>query len=126
MKQTLTNTEKLLGDIRSYIAVGVAGRTCIGSQSITLSNSTVSTLTVPEGAVIAELTLESAASPYATTGARYSLSTVTPVTGATVTVAGVPIGDGDTIEIMGGNNLSAFKVINADSTTRSLKVQYFK
>lgn len=126
MKQLASITEQILKDIRTFISIGVTGRTCIGSEVITLSNASVSTLNIPAGAVTAEITLESAAATPLSTGARYSLSTTAPATGATPTVSGIPIGDGDTVEIVGGSNLMAFKVINVNTDTRALKIQYFK
>lgn len=123
------NHEDLLNAILATLSLEIRGKGCIGYQSIPLSTAAVSTLSIPIGAVTAELTLEinDAQTPHAV-GARYTLNGTTPQTGGLSSNTGVPIGDGDTIELRGGDNLSAFKMIDSGtgSNTRYLKVQYFK
>lgn len=125
----VNNHEELLGAIRSILALEIMGKTCIGYQSIPLSTSTVKTLTIPQTAVTAEVTVEinDANTPHAV-GARYTLNGTIPQTGNTSDKTGVPLGDGDTLEIRGGNNLSSFQIIDSGngSNTRYLKVQYFR
>ena len=123
------NHEDLLRDILSTLSLEIRGKGCIGYQSIPLSTSSISYLSIPAGAVTAELTLEinDSQTPHAV-GARYTLNGTVPQTGNTADKIGVPIGDGDTLELRGGDNLAAFKLIDSGtgSNTRYLKVQYFK
>ena len=123
------NTEDLLHGILATLSLEIRGKVCIGYQSILLSTSTVKTFSVPTGAVTAEMTLEidATATPSAV-GARYALNGTIPQTGSTPDKTGVPVGDGDTIEIRGGDNLAGFKIIDSgnNGNTRYLKVQYFK
>lgn len=123
------NTEDLLSNIVKVLSLEIRGKVCIGYQSIALSTSSVSTLSVPKGAISAELTLEiNDANTAKMVGARYTLHGENPVTGNTSDKLGIPVGDGDTIEIRGGDNLSALKIIDSGngSNTRYLKVIYFK
>lgn len=123
------NTEDLLSSILATLSLEIRGKVCIGYQSIPLSTSSVSTLSVPKGAVTAEITLEinDANTPKAV-GARYTLNGTVPQTGALASNTGIPIGDGDTLEIRGGDNLAGFQIIDSGtgSNTRYLKIQYFK
>lgn len=123
------NTEELLSNIVKVLSLEIRGKVCIGYQSIQLSNSIVSTLSVPKGAISAELTLEiNDANTAKMVGARYTLHGADPETGATSDKLGIPIGDGDTIEIRGGDNLASFRIIDSGngSNTRYLKVIYFR
>lgn len=121
-------TEVVLGTIRDYLSKIFNGRTCIGSQTIPMNvdAATVAVLTVPAGATSAEITVDvSAASTNTSQAVRYSLSATAP--SATITAGGVPLGDFDTIEILGANNLQAFRAVAVDTVaTKYLKVQYFK
>lgn len=123
------NTEDLLHSILATLSLEIRGKVCIGYQSILLSTTNVSRFLFPPDAVTAEITLEinDSATPKSV-GARYTLNGTVPQTGNTADKTGVPIGDFDTIEIRGGDNLSAFQIINSGtgSNTRYLKVQYFK
>jgi hypothetical protein len=123
------NTEDLLSSILATLSLEIRGKSCIGYQSIPLSTASISTLSIPQGAVTAEITLEinDSQTPKAV-GARYTLNSTVPETGSLASKIGVPIGDGDTLEIRGGDNLSAFQIIDSGtgSNTRYLKVQYFK
>ena len=116
---------QLLTDIKNLIAREGNGRTCIGSQTLAVTNAAIVRLTVPETAQSAEITVESVGSTVTMAAVRYSISSTNPATGA-VTVAGVPLGDYDTIEILGHTNLNAFKVIAVDAAnTKYLKIHYF-
>lgn len=123
------NTEDLLHGILQTLSLEIRGKICIGYQTLPLSTSNWSFLSIPAGAITAELTLEinDAQTPKAV-GARYTLNGTTPETGNTSDKIGVPIGDGDTIEIRGGDNLRSLRVIDSGtgSNTRNLKIQYFK
>jgi hypothetical protein len=123
-------TENLLAASRDYLSKIFNGRTCIGSETIAITDSsTVKSLTssIYSGATSAEITVEvgSTASTITNAAVRYSLSATSP-TSTAITGAGVPLGDFDTIEILGGNNIAAFKVIGMDAVSKALKVQYFK
>lgn len=123
------NTEELLTGILKTLALEIRGKVCVGYQKILLDTVTPKRFTLPSGAITAEVTLEiaNAATPCAV-GARYTLNGTVPQAGTSPDKEGVPIGDADTIEIRGGDNLAAFQVIDsgAGSNTRYLKVQYFK
>lgn len=123
------NTEDLLHSILATLSLEIRGKVCIGYQSILLSTASVSRFSIPAGAVTCEITLEinDSATPHSV-GARYTLNGTVPQTGSNASNTGVPIGDGDTIEIRGGDNLAAFQIIDSGtgSNTRYLKVQYFK
>lgn len=128
---TIPNTtEELLSNIVKVLSLEIRGKICIGYQAIQISNSAPSVLTVPAGAISAEITLEIPTTATAKiTGARYTLHGVNPEAGeiaASTDKIGIPIGDGDTIELRGGDNMSSFRVINMDSSVRQLKVIYFK
>lgn len=120
-----TNNETLK-DIRNLIAKEGNGRTCIGYQTLAVTSGVVVKLTVPSLAMGAEITVEDAGSTVASQAVRYTIDNLTvPVTGA-ASVDGVPLGDFDTIEILGQNNLNAFQVIAIDAAnTKYLKVHYF-
>lgn len=123
------NTEDLLNNILATLSLEIRGKVCIGYQTLPLLTGSISTLSVPKGAVTAELTLEiNDAETPKSVGARYTLNGTDPQTGALSSLIGVPIGDGDTIEIRGGDNLAFFKVIDSGTgpNTRNLKIQYFK
>lgn len=123
------NTEDLLHNILATLSLEIRGKVCIGYQTLPLSTASVSVLSIPQGAITAELTLEvNDANTPKPVGARYTLNGTIPQTGSLSSNIGVPIGDGDTIEIRGGDNLSAFRVIDSGtgSNTRNLKIQYFK
>lgn len=123
------NTEDLLHGILQTLALEIRGKICIGYQTLPLTTSDWSYLSVPIGAITAELTLEINDSQTAhAVGARYTLNGTIPETGSISSKTGVPIGDGDTIEIRGGDNLRSLKVIDSGtgSNTRNLKIQYFK
>lgn len=121
-------TETILSSVRDYLSKIFNGRTCIGSQTITMNTNTttIATLTVPSGATSAEITVDvSAASTNTSQAVRYSLSSIDPT--AAIATAGVPLGDFDTIEILGYSNLQAFKAVAVDAVaTKYLKVQYFR
>lgn len=123
------NTEDLLHGILQTLSLEIRGKICIGYQTLPLSTASVSYLSVPIGAVTAELTLEinDAQTPHAV-GARYTLNGTVPETGNISSKIGVPIGDGDTIEIRGGDNLAALRIIDSGTgtNTRNVKIQYFK
>jgi hypothetical protein len=127
---TIPNTtEELLSSIVKVLSLEIRGKICVGYQAIALSTSTVSALSPPSGAISAEVTLEIPdASSAKMVGARYTLHGVNPVTGNTPDKTGIPIGDGDTIELRGGDNISAFRVIDSGNgpNTRYLKIIYFK
>lgn len=122
------NTEDLLHNILATLSLEIRGKVCIGYQSLPLGGA-VSRLSIPPGAITAEMTLEINASqtPHFA-GARYTLNGTIPESGATSNKIGIPIGDGDTIEIRSGDNLSAFQIIDTgnNANTRTLKIQYFK
>lgn len=123
------NTEDLLHGILQTLSLEIRGKICIGYQTLPISTANVSFLSVPIGAITAEITLEvNDANTPKPVGARYTLNGTVPQTGNTSDKTGVPIGDGDTIEIRGGDNLSSFRVIDSGtgSNTRNLKIQYFK
>lgn len=124
------NTEDLLSNIVKVLSLEIRGKSCIGYQAIPLSAVSSSTLSIPAGAISAELTLEiNDANTAKMVGARYTLHGIAPETGATSDKIGIPIGDGDTIEIRGGDNLYSFRVIDSGTgapNTRVLKVIYFK
>lgn len=121
------NTEsQLLIDIRNLIAQSNNGRACIGYQTLSVTNSAVVRLTVPETAQSAEITIESAGSTNTSAAIRYTIDGSTPVTGA-ASVVGVPLGDFDTLEILNHGNLNAFRVIAVDAAnTKYLKIHYFR
>ena len=144
-------TENILGAIRDGINKGFNGKTCIGYEKIALDSlSTPKLLTVPSGALSAEITVETSDTSSYVNSVRYTLvpvnngsnkfapgsatvNSTASVTGYATSTEGVPLGDYDTIEIMGPNNLSTFTAIlnsavgTATTTTqRFLKVQYFK
>lgn len=123
------NTEDLLHNILATLSLEIRGKVCIGYQSIPLSPSSVSRLSIPPGAITAEMTLEvnGSQTPHFS-GARYTLNGTIPETGSASNKIGIPIGDGDTIEIRSGDNLASFQVIDTgnNSNTRNLKIQYFK
>lgn len=125
----IRNTEDLLHSILATLSLEIRGKGCIGYQSIPLSTSTVKNLSIPVGAITAEMTLEinDADTPHAV-GARFTLNGTIPQTGSTADKAGIPMGDGDTIEIRSGDNLMALRIIDSGngSNNRYLKVQYFK
>jgi hypothetical protein len=123
------NTEDLLHGILQTLSLEIRGKVCIGYQTLPLTTANWSYLSIPIGAITAELTLEinDSQTPKAV-GARYTLNGTNPETGNISSKTGVPIGDGDTIEIRGGDNLRALKIIDSGngSNTRNLKIQYFK
>ena len=123
------NTEDLLHNILATLSLEIRGKVCIGYQSLPLSTGFVSQLSIPPGAITAEMTLEinSNETPHFS-GARYTLNGTVPETGSTSNKIGIPIGDGDTIEIRSGDNLASFQVIDTgtNSNTRNLKIQYFR
>tara|TARA_R110000868_G_scaffold14414_2_gene67073 strand:+ start:66548 stop:66937 length:390 start_codon:yes stop_codon:yes gene_type:complete len=121
-------TQALLMQMRDLISQANNGRPCVGYETLAVTNSTVVRLTVPSAAQSAEITVESAGSTDANKAVRYTTdNSTTPVTGATSSGAGVPLGDFDTVEILNHQNLNAFRVIAVDAAnTKYLKVQYFK
>lgn len=141
-------TEVVLGTIRDYLSKIFNGRTCIGYQKVTLSsNTTVVSLTVPAGATSAEITVETADTTTSNASVRYTFNPVAPTASifavpgsGAVTLTGtpggngyiysgegIPLGDFDTVEILGYNNLQAFTAIQVTTSgNRYLKVQYFK
>lgn len=127
-------TQKILKDIRNLLASANSGNafTAVPSsyQTISLTNSTVVRLTVPVTASSAEITLDTpnaSASTNANSGARYTVDGTTPVTGtASASTHGVPIGDFDTLVIVGNTNLVNFRAIANDAvSTKYLRVQYY-
>lgn len=133
MLKTQDTNQQLLKDIRDLIAKEGNGRTCVGYEKLAVTNGAVLRLTVPTpvtGPVqSAEITVESAGSTNASAAVRYTIDNATnPVTGAAGTnVDGIPLGDFDTIEILGNTNISAFRVIACDgANTKYLKIHYFK
>lgn len=120
----ITNTRnENLETIKNFLKNGAQ---CIGYQTLAVTSATVVKLTVPDGAQSAEITVECAGSTNTAVAARYTLEGTTPVTGA-ASVDGVPIGDFDTVEILGNSNLANFKVIAADAAnTKYLKILYFR
>lgn len=138
-------TETILSAVRDYLSKIFNGRTCIGYQKVTLSsNASVVTLTVPSGATSAEITVETADTTTTNASVRYTFRPVVPAAGilavpgsgaVTATTVnsytgsgeGIPLGDFDTLEILGYNNLQTFTAIQVTTTgNRYLKVQYFK
>ena len=123
------NTEDLLSSILATLSLEIRGKICIGYQTLPLTTLSYSILSIPRGAITAELTLEinDAQNPHAV-GARYTLNGTDPESGNISSKIGVPIGDGDTIEIRGGDNLSSLKVIDSGTggNSRNLKIQYFR
>ena len=123
----LQNTrDEVLKDIRNILAKDGNGRTCVGYQTVTVTSAAVVRLTVPPLANSAEITVEDAGSTDASSAVRYTIDGLTtPVTGA-YSGAGVPLGDFDTVEILGNTNLNAFKAIAVDAAnSKYLKVHYF-
>lgn len=123
------NTEDLLHNILATLSLEIRGKVCIGYQTLPLSTASYSVLSIPQGAITAELTLEvNDANTPKPVGARYTLNGTTPETGNISSKIGVPIGDGDTIEIRGGDNLAALRIIDSGTggNTRNVKIQYFK
>lgn len=120
--------QALLGDIRNLISQANNGKTCVGYQTLAVTNSAVVKLTVPSNAQSAEITVESAGSTSASQAVRYTIDDLTtPVTGSTASSDGIPLGDFDTIEILNHTNLDAFQVIAVDAAnTKYLKIHYFK
>lgn len=122
------STQRLLKDLRNIIAKEGNGRTCIGYQTLAVTNSAVLKLTLPVSKVpmSAEITIEpDSASTNTATAIRYTIDGSTPVTG-TADKLGVPLGDYDTIEILGNTNLVNFRVIAVDAaSTKYLKIHYF-
>lgn len=120
---------ELLGDLRALIAKGTNGASCISYQLLDVTTTALQ-LTVPEGATSAEITVEVvvAGSTNAASAVRYTLDGTTPATGTvTASVHGVPLGDYDTIEIVGRDNLTGFKVIAADAANHKfLKIHYYR
>lgn len=123
------NTEDLLSSILATLSLEIRGKVCIGYQTLPLTTLSYSILSIPRGAITAELTLEinDTQNPHAV-GARYTLNGTDPESGNISSKIGVPIGDGDTIEIRGGDNLSSLKVIDSGTggNSRNLKIQYFR
>lgn len=129
---TQDTTQQLLKDLRDLIAKEGNGRNCIGYQKLAVTNAAVLKLTIPQGvngpAMSAEITVESAGSTVAAAAVRYTIDNATnPQTGAAgANVDGTPLGDFDTIEILGSTNLAAFRVIACDAAnTKYLKIHYF-
>jgi len=118
--------EEILKDIRNILAKEGNGRVCVGYQTVSVSNSAVSRLTVPGNANSAEVTVVSAGSTDANSAIRYTIDNLTiPVTGG-YSNAGVDLGDFSTVEILSNFNLSAFRAIAVDAAnTKYLKVHYF-
>ena len=128
MMSIVNSTEELLTAIVKVLSLEIRGKVCIGYQSIQLTGG-VKTLTVPTGAISAELTLEiNDANTAKMVGARYTLHGVDPETGNTSDKLGIPMGDGDTIELRGPDNMVPFRIIDSGngSNSRYLKVVYFK
>lgn len=119
--------EDLLKAIRNLLAEANNGRICVGFQVLSVSNSTVSRLTVPALAMSAEITVEAISSTNANAAIRYTVDGTTPVSGtAGGNYAGVPVGEFDTIEVLNHTNLDAFRAIACDAaSTKYLKIQYF-
>lgn len=141
-------TETILSAVRDYLSRIFNGRTALGYEKIALtSSSAVVKLTIPTGATSAEITVETSDSTTYNNSIRYTYfpnaatGTVwSPGSGATtVSVAndsytssydGIPLGDFDTIEILGFNNLQSFTAIvtaaAVATANRHLKVIYFR
>lgn len=124
--------QQLLKDLRDLIAKEGNGRTCVGYQKLAVTNAAVLRLTVPNPAngpvMSAEITVESAGSTNAAAAVRYTIDNRTnPATGAAgANVDGAPLGDFDTVEILGSTNVNAFRVIACDAAnTKYLKIHYF-
>lgn len=118
---------QILADIRNILAADSNGKVCLGYQTLGVDNTPGGVkLTVPAGAQSAEITIEDAGSTSPSQAVRYTLDgSTTPVSGAS-SAAGVPLGDFDTVEILGNTNLNNFKVIAVDAAnTKYLKIHYF-
>jgi len=122
----IKNTENLLASIRDGISRLVNGKQVVGYQSITITIAAVSVLTVPAGATEALINTDSTASAGTLAAARWTINGTTPVAGVTGTEEGMPIFDGIAITLKGADALKSFKIINAFTTVRAVKVTYFK
>lgn len=88
-------------------------------ESITI-DGTVKTLTVPDGAKYALITVESSV----TSGviARYLETKQSTVT----TTLGLALRDGSVVDVTDAQNLAGFQVTQATAGTHVIKVQYYK
>lgn len=113
-----------IGSANGPIAIDQTGKLCTnagggapyqftsaGAGQYALAITTVQTLTVPAGSLIAEICVETASARYTTTGTTPS-STV-----------GVPVAAGGCFQLAGVADLTALKIIGAGATTT---VEYFK
>lgn len=111
-----SNTDQLLlGIYKSLNQSGIDKFKAIGSQTITVSTATG--LTVPDGAKYALMTVESS-----TTGVviRYWSDGTVPTSST-----GLALYPGDRVELFNVINLDAFKAIAAQAGTHKLQIQYF-
>ena len=97
------------------------GRKAIAIQTLTI-DSTVGgdALTFPSAAQLAKITIEKNS---LTTGvaARYWEDGTAPTA-----TTGMPLWDGDTVEISNGQNISAFRIISADAAhNQTINVTYY-
>jgi hypothetical protein len=90
----------------------------IGYEQITVTSS-VSSLTIPTGALYALITVESSATGIAV---RYlELGTKTVPT----TTTGLGRSTGDAFDVSGSQNLNNFRAVQAQAGTHTLNVQYY-
>lgn len=94
----------LLNDASQYSPI-------VNSGQYALSINSVQTLTVPSGALVAEICVETASARYTTTGTVPS------------SAIGIPVSAGWCFQLAGAADLAAFKIIGAGAT---LDVEYFK
>ena len=81
-----------------------------GSGQYAVSIASATTLTIPTGAIIAEICVETAAARYTTTGTTPTSST------------GIPVALGTCFQLAGLATLQAFKIIGSGAT---MDVEYF-
>jgi hypothetical protein len=86
-----------------------------GAGQYGVSITSVTTLTVPAGSLIAEICVQTAAANYTTTGTTPTTSTGT---------GGIPVASGGCFQLAGASVLTAFKIIGASGAVMS--VEYFK
>ena len=90
-----------------------------GYERITVDN-TVQTLTIPDGAKYALMSLESS---IATTAARYLEYGGQVVTATTI---GMPLSNGSVFDVTDAQNLAGFQITREAAGTHYLNVQYYK
>lgn len=93
-----------------------------GYEDVAVTDQEAVSLTVPENAISGEIHVEADQSGNVLRAIRYKMNGTAPTLSS-----GMILGDGDTIEVYGKENLEAFQVIGIEADkSHVLRVQYYQ